>query len=527
MHNCIVCLIYFSAVGGNDMFIVTAEEMYGIDRETMGSIGVDGKILMENAGREVSREIKKRITKKDVITVLVGGGNNGGDGFVVARTLHVEGYSVKVVQVVGDEKIKGDADYHKNLFLRCNGLIFYRDFISDEVKHILKDSTVIVDAMVGIGVRGKLKDSILSIAQFVNESNKQVIAIDIPSGLPADEYHSEFYAVQADTTVVIGALKQSLFLQDTASYYGEWMMVSIGFPFEVIHQYTDKQWWNITDFQSSFPKRKENSHKGTHGRGLVIGGNHLMPGSVMMTTRAAVRSGAGLTTTGTSKSVISMMASSCNESMYIPIQEQEGYLSGASEIDYSVYDAVAIGMGIGRKKVTQKLIQETITAAKGILLVDADGLYHLKDQLNELKSRQKPTILTPHPGEMATLLDVTISEILQKPFSFSKEFAMEYGVYLVLKGKFTIITSPTGRQVVESGGNPGLAKGGSGDVLSGIILAMVMQDQPIFEAICNACYLHSASADNLVKEKHSVYDLTATDIIEGIPNVLRTLTSSE
>lgn len=527
MHNCIVCLIYFSAVGGNEVYIVTAEEMYGIDRETMDSIGVDGKILMENAGREVSREIKKRITKKDAILVLVGGGNNGGDGFVVARTLHVEGYNVKVVQVVGDEKIKGDADYHKRLFLRCNGLIIYLDSLGDEVKYMIKDSAVVVDAMVGIGVKGKLKEPILSIAQNINESNKQVIAIDIPSGLPAEEHHSEFYAVQADTTVVIGALKQSLFLQNTASFYGDWVMASIGFPSEVIRRYTDKQWWYQEAFQSFFPKRKENSHKGMHGRGLVIGGNHLMPGSVMMTTKAAVRSGAGLTTMGTSKAVISMMASSCNESMYIPIQEQDGYLSDASEIDYSAYDAVAIGMGIGREKVTHQLIQNAITAVKGILLVDADGLYHTKEQLHVLASRQTPTILTPHPGELASLLDVSISEILQKPFSYSKEFAVKYGVYLVLKGKFTIITAPTGRQVVESGGNPGLAKGGSGDVLSGIILAMVMQDQPIFEAICNACYLHSASADNLVKEKHSVYDLTATDIIEGIPNALRTLTSSE
>ncbi|MFS0748993.1 NAD(P)H-hydrate dehydratase [Oceanobacillus sp. 1P07AA] len=509
------------------MYIVTAEEMYGIDRETMGSIGVDGKILMENAGREVSREIKKRITKNDVITVLVGGGNNGGDGFVVARTLHVEGFSVQVVQVVGDEKIRGDADYHKNLFLRCNGLIFYLDFSVDEVRHIIKESTVVVDAMVGIGVKGNLKDSLLSVAQLVNKSNKQVIAIDIPSGLPAEEYHSKFYAVQADTTVLIGALKQSLFLQDTASYYGEWVMVSIGFPNEVIHRYTDKQWWNRISFQSSFPKRKETSHKGTHGRGLVIGGNRLMPGSVMMTTKAAIRSGAGLTTTGTSKEVISIMASSCNESMYVPIQEEDGYLSDASEINYSAYDAVAIGMGIGRENVTQQLIQNAITDVKGILLVDADGLYHLKERLSGLKSRQKPTILTPHPGEMASLLDVSISQILQKPFTFSKDFAIKYGVYLVLKGKFTIITSPTGRQVVESGGNPGLAKGGSGDVLSGIILAMVMQDQPIFEAICNGCYLHSASADNLVKAEHSVYDLTATDVIEGIPKALRTLTSSE
>ncbi|GGP14787.1 NAD(P)H-hydrate dehydratase [Oceanobacillus neutriphilus] len=502
------------------MYIVTAKEMYKIDRETIGTIGLDAKILMENAGREASREIEKRISKEDKVVILIGGGNNGGDGFVIARVLSEAGYPVKAIQVAPDEKITGDAAYHKEIYRQFGGRVeHYHEAWADIV---LKEADVIIDAMLGIGVRGELRGDICTAARQVNEQDAYVISIDIPSGLPAEEGLPVFQAIKADATIMIGAVKQSAVCQHTSSYYGEWIIADIGFPGSLFQAHTKRRLWTTSSFQESFPKREVNSHKGDHGRGLIIGGSQFMPGSVLMTTKAALRTGAGLLTTASVKGVISMIAGNIPEAMYIPTSEKNGYVTGIDNIDLSSFDAIAVGIGLGRREETGKEILPALLGFKGPILVDADGLYHLKSYLTDFGARQAPLILTPHPGELAALMDMSVSDLLLEPFRCSSEFAKRYNCYLVLKGKHTIITDPEGNQTVESSGNPGLAKGGSGDVLTGMILAMIMQSKSIFAGINNACFLHGKSADLLVQEKHSEQDLLAGDVIQGIPKAIRT-----
>ncbi|RLL42137.1 NAD(P)H-hydrate dehydratase [Oceanobacillus piezotolerans] len=503
------------------MYIATAKEMYDIDRYTMQEIGLDGKLLMENAGRAISEEIVKIIKENDRIIVFVGSGNNGGDGFVIARTLLEANYQVKVMQVVPNGKIAGDALYHKEIYLKCGG---EAAVLEDDLNmmHSLRNTDVIIDAMLGIGVRGELREPIACCAKWINRSGAKVISVDIPSGLPAEESDESFTAIKADYTYLVGTAKLSAFLEKTAPYYGTWKVVSIGFPRWVIEAYSKRKVWLDHDFQSTMPRREPYSHKGNHGRGLIVGGSTRMPGSISMSVKAALKAGAGLVTAGTSKEIFHTIVSYCPEAMCVPLPEKDGYLTHSHTLKLDKYNCVAVGIGLGRHNDTTELVKSLIKSAPCPIIIDADGLYHLKNNLSNLKERTYPTIITPHPGEMAMLLDVTIPEILQFPFHYSSVFAKAHNVFVILKGKHTIITAPDGRQYINNTGNQGLAKGGSGDVLTGIVLSMVMQKQELFQALCNACYLHGKAADLMIRDTHSYYDLLATDVIDGIPKVYRT-----
>ncbi|HLS07797.1 NAD(P)H-hydrate dehydratase [Lentibacillus sp.] len=501
------------------MYIVTAEEMYDMDQEAIHEIGIDGKLLMENAGRAMSDKIEASVRKTDRIRIFAGGGNNGGDGFVIARTLLNNGYDAAVVQVVPDKKIAGDCLFHKNLFIRCGGEVLVSREAS-EIEVIVEEADVIVDAILGIGTKGVLREPLDEMVTIMNESAAFIISADMPSGLPANEGMGDFQAVQADETVIAGFPKMSAFLESTAPYYGEWTTVSFGLPM-VVTKNLQRRVWTQEDFQERMPKRKPNVHKGQHGRGLVIGGNTEMPGSIAMTAKAALRTGAGLVTAATAKNVIPTAASHCMEATYLTLDDTDGYLNGHTTIPFDDYDAAVIGMGLGRHAEAGKLVQQAVEAACS-LIVDADGLYHLKPLLNRLRHRTQPVVLTPHPGEMSMLLDISVQELLQSPFAYAKTFAKNYQVYVVLKGMFTIITTPEGGQTVNTAGNQGLAKGGSGDVLSGIMLAMIMQRQTVTDALSNACFVHGKAAECLIDETHSFYDLMASDVIEGIPKVYRT-----
>ncbi|WP_373895143.1 NAD(P)H-hydrate dehydratase [Virgibacillus sp. CBA3643] len=507
------------------MYIVTAKEMYDIDHYTMQEIGMDGKLLMENAGRAISAGVEDFLNEGSRITVFAGSGNNGGDGFVIARTLLNQKYEVYVVQVVQDAKITGDALYHKHLFLKCGGSVRTPEADKD-INDIITRSNVVVDAMVGIGIKGELRDPLNRIVSVLNDSDAFTISVDIPSGLPADEEGfgaTEFTAVQADCTLVVGAPKMSAFLESTAPFYGDWQVVSIGFPEAVFQKYTNRHVWGQDEFAQTMPERGPYDHKGDHGRGLVIGGSNTMPGSIAMTVKAALKTGSGLITAGTSEEVIRMIASESVEATYLVLSQTNGQLTNDTPVAVEGYDAVALGVGMGRNEETGSLVHHTLHQTDSPVVIDADGLYHAKSDLSIVKGRAYPTIMTPHPGEMAMLLDISVQALLSKPFQYSLEFARDYNVYLVLKGKHTIISAPDGRQAVNTTGNPGLAKGGSGDVLTGIILAQVMQKQGIFQALCNACFIHGRSAELLVEEAHTHHDLMASDVIDGISKVYRTI----
>ncbi|MEQ6390087.1 NAD(P)H-hydrate dehydratase [Bacillaceae bacterium S4-13-58] len=496
------------------MYIVTAKEMYEIDQYAMQKVGVDSRLLMENAGRAVAEEIRTLVKEDEKVLILCGGGNNGGDGFVVARTLLLKSYHVEVWQVVSNDKLTAEAKYHKSLFERCGGFV---KVVNSPNGLDLSPFETIIDAMLGIGVKGPLRGMIREWVEVINKTSIQKISIDLPTGVPADEGYKVDVAVQADHTIVIQCPKVSLFLQSTAEFYGKWRLVDIGLPILLLEdQLSGRRIRTKKDVQSSLPIRHQFSHKGSHGKGIVIGGSREMPNAPAFSVASALKSGIGLVTIGCTWETYQQIRVSIPEATY----QQVDPFQEPSWADFERYGAAAIGMGMGREEEVQKFIINFLKNFQQPLVVDADALFAIANHLDLLTKRSSPTILTPHFGEFARLTGKTVSEIEERPFELSKEFAEKYKVYLVLKGPFTIITDLSGSQWVSSTGNPGLAKGGSGDVLSGIILSMILQSSTLIDAIVNSCWIHGKTADLWLEDGHTSFALTATDLIQRLGHTI-------
>jgi len=494
---------------------VTAKEMYAIDQKAAEEYQLSEVLLMENAGRAIAEQIMKEVTVESKVVVLVGGGNNGGDGFVIARTLLNAGYDLKVIQVESDEKITGAAKEHKIILSKFGCQIIGIKEMNAKPE-LLKKADVIIDALLGIGFRGVLKEPYRSIIEQVNQTNAQVIAVDLPSGIPAETNDAETIAVKADYTYIIEAPKPSTFIERYADYYGEWDVVKIGLPKELINK-SQKDVWTLDKVKHTLPRRKKHSHKGSHGNGLVIGGSELMPGAAQLTAKAALRSGVGLLTVATDQELIPIVSSEATEATFMKTNH--------GEIDllemFRPFDAIVIGMGMGRSETTERLVSTALKSDKPVI-IDADGLFFAKNKLVSITARKAPTILTPHPGEMAMLIDRSIDQIKQNPFEIAREFAVKYQLYLVLKGTYTIVTDPNGNQTINTTGNPGLAKGGSGDCLAGVILGQVMQNQSTLNNLANACFIHGLAADLAIHDRHTTIDLLATDLIDFLPEAFHT-----
>ncbi|MGX1983183.1 NAD(P)H-hydrate epimerase [Thermolongibacillus altinsuensis] len=508
------------------MRIVTASEMYAIDRDTIERIGMSEESLMENAGQAVARALLERLHPSMRIAVLAGTGNNGGDGFVVARMLKSYGYCTDVWLIPPKEKVKGAAkkalDIYENAGYEVKLYSGNEQTFVEQIAHY----DVIVDALLGIGVQGAVRSPYKEIIDMVNRTNASVYAIDVPSGIPADGGAADT-AVRADVTITIQCPKLSAYTFPTADYYGELVVVDIGIPpLSVARNAEFRSTWEEADVVRTLPKRQKSSHKGTYGKALVIGGSKRMTGAVTFTAKAALRSGAGLLTMAIPEAIYSVVANRIPEAMYYPCSSHDGYFSGEIDLSHLDVDAIAVGPGIGRTEGTKNVVKTVLSHDVPVVL-DADALFFWNEYAPFVRKRSAATIVTPHPGEMARMLGVSIREVENDRFGVAKRLAMEYGIYVVLKGPYTIVTTPDGMQYVNTTGNPALAKGGSGDVLTGMIVAFLMQHRSIQEAISNAVWIHGKAADFLVEKGHSQLDVLATDVIEEIPNVLFHLTTTK
>jgi len=496
------------------MYIVTAQEMYDIEAHAMQTIGIPSIVLMENAGRAIVEALEDLLVKRPSIAVVIGPGNNGGDGWVVARLLHDRGLRITAIQTVPDELITGDASINKQIYEQLAGPISFAA-TDIELAKALTGTDLIIDALLGIGMKGKVRKPYSGLIRAMNQSQVDIVSIDIPSGLAATEDAEVGNVVQATLTLMLGACKISAFLPNTAHFFGEWRQLEIGIPSISYTVSENRKLAQKDEVLATLPKRDRFSHKGSHGKSLIVGGSEFMPGSISMTAMAALRTGSGLCTIATDPNVIPVIAAHCLEATFMDVSSLMG-------TDLSAYDGIAIGPGMGRGEQAGSVVRDLFKRDSCTLVIDADGLFHVKDLLHSFK-RNQPTLLTPHPGEMAMLLGIDITELLSKPFTYSKRFAEETGAYVLLKGKYTIITAPDGRQSVNNTGNEGLAKGGSGDVLTGIVLVLAMQQEDPFEALRNACYMHGLSADLQVQSNHSVQDLLASDVVDGLRAVYRHL----
>lgn len=499
------------------MRIVSGEEMYEADRFAMEEIGLSGALLMENAGKALFEAMKERL-KDQRIAIVVGTGNNGGDGFVLSRYLKEHGFDVDVWVVPPVEKLKGDARTHFTIF-ENTGCSWKAMGDGTELYTYLNYYTVVIDCLLGLGISGPIRSPYRELIKEINESAVSVYSVDLPSGLKADGgYEGEGEPIRAKRTYTLQAPKNGAFLYPDADYYGELEILDIGLPQKAFESAKLKRLWTSEDVACTLADRAASSHKGNHGKGLVIGGSSGMAGAPIMTSKAAYRSGAGLIQAAVPEEILSVTAGALIEAMFQGWPSDGGYLTGEIPGVLS-FDGIAAGPGLGREKGGKKLVQN-LMATDHLLVLDADALYHLDGLKEQLKKRRALTILTPHPGEMARLTGDSIATIQANRYEISRKFAMEFGVYLILKGPYTIVTDPWGKQFINPTGNPALAKGGSGDVLTGMVLAFAMHSNTIQEGISNAVYLHGKAADMLVQSAHSTLDVLATDVIEKIPAVL-------
>ncbi len=455
--------------------------------------------LMRLAGDSATREILNRynvIGKK--VCIVCGNGNNGGDGLVIAANLKRYGANVSIFTPIG--------------FPATDTALYFKDIVSDIkiVDNYTPEYDIVIDALFGIGLNRFLSENIAYVINKINVSDCVKIAIDIPSGLFCDggEVQNAFCA---DLTLSFSCYKLCQLLPQTSKYCGETVVLDIGLPLEDYAYLTIDQPMPI--------KRPKNSHKGTFGTALLFCGSYGMCGAQILASRAALKSGVGVVKSLVCDKNYSSFTSSVPEAVTIPVDTDT---TGAPLVyDRTILSALSssnallIGCGLGRSDEARKLVVRTLNKSQIPTVIDADGINALQGNINIIRNINAPVILTPHPAEMARLCDVTIDEVEANRVKFAKKFAADNNCYLVLKGTNTIVATPNGKIFFNTTGNDGLATGGSGDVLAGMIVSRLAQGYDTLTAILNSVWIHGAIADKLA-ESMPTRAILPSDIIMGL-----------
>jgi len=512
------------------MYAAGQKEMREMDHYTMEKIGLPGVVLMENAGARVMEAVlASSLVKEPRIMVLAGSGNNGGDGFVIARKLADAGINALLCLLVNPENLKGDAKLYYDVYQKRDLPLFllHENTITGLQQH-LDQADIIIDAMLGTGVSGTLREPYAEVISMVNKHRKEqlVIAVDIPSGLSSDTGETAGAAVKADKTISFVFPKKGFFLRKGPELIGEWKAVDISVPPSIAAELGLDLPKVITESMTdaAIPKRPEHGHKGTFGHVLVLGGSRSYVGAPIYTAKAALRSGAGLVTLAVPESIFPMAAVQCAEALMLPLPEEDGHFSvkaAAEVIPYlGKFKVVAVGPGLSRFQEGEELLRLLITSLTNqALVVDADALFLLRNNLELVRQYRGPVLLTPHPGEMAGLYNKTVPEIENNRLDTARIFAKEFQVYLLLKGHRSILAAPDGEVYINPYGHDALGKGGSGDVLTGMITSFLAQGASPKEALIAASYLHARAGEEKAKTL-SHYGVMPLDIMDGVRELL-------
>ena len=511
------------------MQLLKSEEMKAVEQNA-ASFGLSFQRMMENAGSAVARNIRviaeqKNLTSKTAV-VVCGKGNNGGDGFVIARKLHENGWHVTVVFASG----LPSSDIAKNAYMQMANLtlpIYRYEAEREKCREAFAKAEVLVDAVFGFSFYGEVREPLCTLFADMNAAKALIVAVDVPSGVYCDSGKSDDCAVHADYTVAISALKPAHILHPAADLCGRIIIASIGIPEDCFETVQNELYTcSATEIGSFLPHRAADAHKGDFGHVLSICGSRCMPGAAYMAAKAALRCGAGLVTAAFPRSIYHTMALKLTEALLLPLAETEqGSLSRnciptlLRELESDRYTAVVIGCGLSVNEDSEAVLQAVLEHAKVPVVVDADGINILSRNIDILQNAVCPVILTPHPKEMARLLAVQTSEVQSRRTEIARHTAQTLGVYLVLKGSNTLIASPNETAVYVNGtGNNGLSKGGSGDVLAGMLGAFCAQGIPLSQALCAGVYLHGHAAD-VVAAELSRTGMLPTDVIESLSRV--------
>jgi ADP-dependent NAD(P)H-hydrate dehydratase / NAD(P)H-hydrate epimerase len=517
------------------MKVTTTEEMRQIDRVTSERHGVPSLTLMENAGTHVADYVLRRYPRAERICVLCGKGNNGGDGFVAARKLHEAGKQVDVLLLGEPAEVKGDAVAMLAKLPVAPSVIRSEEELRS-VWHgsptrvhgsetratqssALGNADLILDAILGTGFKPPVTGLFAAAIELINALPVPVIAVDIPSGAGADAFAPEPHLrCRADAIVTFTAPRPAHVFADLTR--GEIVVGQIGSPPEAIQSQLNLEVIAWPDIQACFAPRAPDANKGSFGHVLTLGGSLGKSGAAAMAGMAALRAGAGLSTVATPRSVLPMVAGFAAELMTEPLAETEAGAISLSATEYGRLDAIvagktvlALGPGISRQADTVQFIHAIVDRYPQPLVMDADGLNAFAGSTGKLNGSTRPMVVTPHPGEMARLAGISTEQVQQDRIGVARSFAREHHCIVVLKGHRTLIAEPDGHVWVNMTGNPGMATGGTGDVLTGLIAGMIAQfPNDLVRAVCAAVWLHGYAGDR-VASTWSEQHLTATDLL--------------
>lgn len=504
------------------MRVVTVAEMQEMDRTAIEDYGIPGVVLMENAGRQVVTLISREMgdLSGQEVAIIAGKGNNGGDGFVIARHLKNMGARVSVFLMAGLDDITGDARVNLDIWLRMGGQVRHPWQENIDLAGELGRVQVIVDALYGTGFQGAVRENVLPLLRAVNKSPALVVAVDVPSGLEAATGYAGSVCVRADHTVTFALPKIGLVTGDGPEYTGRLQVVDISIPQPVT---AGGQVELITPglVKNILPQRPLTAHKGTCGHALIIGGSPGMSGAVCLAAQACARTGAGLVTALVPWGLLPVLEIKLTEVMTKPLPETlDGFLSASAREVIREFSAgknvLAIGPGLGTKDETLPLVADLLREAAVPCVVDADGINAIARVAFDMREMQAPAVLTPHPGEMARLAGCSTAEVQADRLGIARRLAEKTGAVLVLKGAGTIVAVPGGKAYINSSGNPGLATGGTGDVLTGIIAGLIAQGVQPAQAAVAGVYMHGLAGDQAAAVKGQA-GILAGDVIEHLP----------
>ncbi|TET86385.1 NAD(P)H-hydrate dehydratase [Candidatus Aerophobetes bacterium] len=515
------------------MKLVTSEEMRRIDKKAIEEIGIPSIVLMENAGLKVADAIERKYgpLKEKYVYIFAGSGNNGGDGMVVARHLFNQKVKAKIFLLAEKKNIKGDAA--TNLAITEKMGIPMREITSpafmESLEKELAKADIVVDALLGTGAKGAPRGLMKKVIDLINKHSKNTVAVDIPTGVDADRGEVRGEAIKAEYTVSLAYPKRGLYLYPGMDYAGEIEIADIGIPTGLEGDKINCELLTLAGISKKLFFRKPSSHKGSFGHLLVIAGSPGMTGAASLTALSALRVGAGLVTLGIPEDLNPILETKLTEVMTLPLPQSKDKTlckEGFEKIkDFSQKcKAMAIGPGISSTKQTKELISTIIDQLDIPLVIDADGINVLAGELSLLKKYKASLIITPHPGEMSRLVGASVEEIQKDRIGFTMALARRIGAIVVLKGARTVIASKEGNSWVNLTGNPGMATGGSGDILTGIIGGLLTQKLSCLEAAKTGVYLHGYAAD-LAAQKKGEISLIASDTLETIPEATRRIKS--
>lgn len=476
--------------------LFTCDEMRTAERDVIAA-GIPGRVLMENAASAAFRILQKE--NPSAVLVFCGSGNCAGDGFALSRRLFISGFDTKIVLVGDTARLSSDAAENLAAARRLGVPIL--DF--DEIKELPKKGTYIADAILGIGASREVTGKFLAAIEYINESGCPVLSIDLPSGISGDTGRVLGCAVRATKTITFGLRKIGLYSPLAADYTGEILFddISIPTPRKTRRFLLEKE-------DIALPRASRAAHKGVNGHAVIFGGSLGMAGAPAMAAESAEIGGAGLVTVKASESLLPVLMRRLKGPMCAPFSAPLPEKT----------NAVLIGPGLGREEEGRRVLREGIAASRGTLILDADGLYHLADDLSLLKEANCPVILTPHMGEMARLCGLSAAEITENRVEIAEQFALSYGVTVVLKGAYTVVAEPDGNTYINMTGNAGMAKGGSGDILAGLIAGFAASG--VSHAAAKAVFLHGMAGD-MAAEIVGERAMRASSLVKFLPKAIK------